>query len=322
MAFNGVPWAITGSQLDTFVMREFANISTRDSEGIHLPGGGKVTALGSPSGNVNIAAGGILLRSFQAPGQSYVGRITSDTVLPIPATSGSSRSDLIIATIRDPDFSPWTAYTDPNQIKFGPYFYPERIVGTGSTVRASQVVSYTAYALARLDIPSGTTNITNSMIVDLRFLAQPRIGFAQALQYGPGTDDFLLLTDTSYRTWPTNTLSVTVPTWATHCLAEITLNSAMTTGNAYADTRINFGGLFGTSVPYDHNQPPSGVAGDDRSGVPHTIFADLDVRSLQGQTVVVKPEAKRAFTGIATNTLWVDSRQQVKFDLRFVERAV
>jgi hypothetical protein len=324
MAFDPVPWAITGSQLDTFVMRELANFATRGSEGIQLPGDLKVTASGT---NVSIDTGGVCILNRQAAGQSYIGRVASPTLVPIPANgTGATVSHLIVATIRDNDFSPWQPWpggTPQNTILYGPYFYPERLSASLSTTKASQLVSYSAYALARVDMPAGTSTVLAGYITDLRNLAQPRIGFAQAVQSGPATEDFLALSETTYRTWPnTNTLGVTVPTWATHCVGQISLNSVMTTGNAYADTRINLGGLFGTAVPYDHNAPPSGVNGDIYNGVPHTVFADIDVRSLQGQTVTCSVQARRAFTATATAPMSVNSKQQVAFDLRFVERTV
>lgn len=305
-------------------MREFASAATRNSQGICLPGDAKVTATGSPSGQVSVAPGGLIIRNFQSPGESYVARIPSATLVNIAPTSGSGRSDLLIGRIRDPDFSPWGPATGwGGTLLFGPYFDLFVVSGVSNvTTKASQVVAYSGVELARIDIPPSTTNITNAMIVPLRALAQPRTGFAAALQSGPTPEDFLTLAETSYVNWPLNSVGVTVPDWATNCMCEITLNQVMTNGNAYADTRINFGGLFSTSVAYDHNQPPSAVNGDVFSGLLHTIYGDIDVTSLQGQTVTVKPEAKRAFTGIALDNMSVNAKQQVKFDFRFVERTV
>lgn len=324
MAVDPVPWAINGSQLDTFVMREFASAATRNSQGIALPGDLKTVATGSPSGQVSVNDGSVVIRNAQSPGESYIGRVASDTLVSISPTSGSGRSDLLMGRIRDPDFSPWGPATSwGGTLLLGPYFDLFVQPGvSGATTKASQVVAYSAVAIARIDIPSSTTNITNAMIVDLRVLAQPRTGFASVLQQGPSPEDYLTLAETSYVNWPLNSIGVTVPEWATNCMCEITLNMVMTTGNAYADTRINFGGLLSTSVPYDHNAPPSNVNGDIYNGIPHIIFGDFDVTSLQGQTVIVKPEAKRAFTGSAVDNMSSNVRQQVKFDLRFVERII
>lgn len=327
MAFNPVPWAITGSALDTFVMRQFANMATRDSEGIQLPGDCKVTATGTASGFVNVAAGGLVIRNVQAAaagdGQSYVGRVTSDTLVAVPPTGGSGRSDLIIATVKDPDFSPWGPWpggTDPNVILYGPYFFPERIPGiSGATTKANQAVAYSAYALARLDIPPGITNILNSMIVDLRGLAQPRNGFARAVQ--PAAVDSLTTSsaDQTFNTFPNNTLAVTVPTWATHCVASIKLNQVRVQGAANFQSRVNIGGL--TGVTSDFNYLGNSINPSFDEGVPFEIFGDIDVRALAGQTVVVQPQSRRTQVG-NNGQVRTDANQQVVYDLMFVERTV
>jgi hypothetical protein len=325
VALDPVPWAISGSQLDTYVMREFAFMALQGARGVALTGHGKVTALGSPSGNVNVAAGGITTPNVQSTrGEQYVGQIASDTVLPIPPTSGSGRSDLIIATFIDPDYAPWQPSGSPGapntSTLFGPYFIPERIPCTSTTTKASQVVSYSAVELARIDIPASTTNITNAMITDLRKLARPRVAFAQGVQQGPGSQENVLVTDTTYKTFPSNTLAVTVPDWATNCLTEVKLENILADGSGDLLMRLNFGGLFSTDVAFDYNAP-AGTPSNWTEGVPMSVFGDVDVRSLQGQTVVLGTQAKRTFTG-NTGALYVRSTERVKFDLRFYEKAI
>lgn len=320
MAVDPVPGFIGGSQVDAYVLREFVNMATRDSEGVQLPTAGKVTATSVPSGSVDIAAGGLVVRNRQAPGQSYVGRIASSTNQAVTPAGGAGKSVLITMTVRDPDFSPWQAYTDPNQILFGPYFYPEVLACSNSTVSASQVVTYSTYAVARIDMPPNTTNITNAMITDLRQLAQPRNGFARAVQQGPGTTDNLTLAQTSWRTWPTNSLGVTVPTWATHMVGSIRLLQVQSDGASDFQARINIGGLTGNGTNFDYNGN-AGTSVGFVEGIAFEIFADINVTSLQGQTVVVQPQAQRTFTA-NTGNIWFNARQQVVFDLMFAERTL
>lgn len=330
MAFDGVPWAVTGSQLDTFVMREFAGIATRFAQGIALPGDFKCTPPGGNSLTVNVAGGGAVIRNAQAAGQSYIGYAQSSTGVTHSATGGSVRSDLIIARVRDPDFSPWTAYSDPNQVLFGPYFEPFIVAGVPSTTtKASQVVSYSALALARVDIPiniNGSSNgITSGMIVDLRPMANARTAVVKTMQ--AATVDTLTTGDTTYRTFPSgNSLSVTVPDWATHCMASVRILSVVV-NNVASDLngRIKFDNgagttVTGTAIQFDYN----GNAGDNFSqiaGVPFEIFADINVTSLQGQTVTVTPQAQRTFV---TNTglITFNTAQQIVYDLTFLERTL
>lgn len=318
MPFDPVPWAISGSQLDAYVMRSLSNIATRDAQGIQLPGNAKVTATATPSGQINIAAGGLVIKNRQAAGQTYVGHIASDTLVPINPTSGVARSDLVVATIRDPDFAPWQPYTDPNQILFGPYFYPEVISGVaGSTTQASQVISYSAVELARIDIPANTTTITNAMITDLRTLSQPRVGTQYDVQ--PVTSTQAVATSaTSFFDWPANSLQVKVPTWATHAQVILTVNGIRANNDGRVDLRANFGGLTGPTSTFDFVRPA--WCNDFVSNI-YQVFGEFNVQALQGQTIILKPQAKRG-SPAGTGTINVDSRQQVAFDVQFAERVV
>jgi hypothetical protein len=213
--------------------------------------------------------------------------------------------------------------TPENTVLFGPYFYPERIPATNTMTRFSQLgLTYTSLALARVDMPPNTTNVLPEYITDLRSLVSPRIGFARALQYGPTTADVLGVGETTYRAFPNNaSLGVTVPPWATHCIGEITLNQVQVDRTAADfEGRIALGGLFGGSVSFDYNgtdwSPVGYIAGQ-----PMSIFGDMDVRSLQGQTVACFPSVRRTFTS-NTGLIRMNAQQQVRFDLMFVERTV
>lgn len=319
MAFDQVPWAISGSQLDAFVMRELANIATRDTEGIQLPGNCKVSATGTPSGQVSIAAGGLIVRNRQAAGQSYVGYAPSSTLVSIAPTAGAGRSDLVVATVRDPDFAPWSPYTDPTDILFGPYFYPEVISGVSSstTTFAATGLTYSALALARIDIPAGTTNITNAMITDLRELAQPRASEAYDIQTVSSTQN-ILTSDTTYKDFPTNPLSVKVPKWATHAQVIITLNQVRCDNDADANFRVNFGGTTGPNVLFSFDKPA--FVTSDYEGTLVQVYAEINVTSMQGTTVTVKPQGQRVAG--PTGNMRMTAQDFVAFQINFSERVV
>jgi hypothetical protein len=320
VAFDLVPWAIEGASTDAALARVLANIASHNAEGVNLPGDFKVSALGTPGPQVSVATGGMVVRNAQAPGESYVGIARSDTLVDIAPTSGASRSDLLIAQVIDPDFAPWQPYTDPNQKLNGPYFQPVIISGVAPSVtKASDVVSYAAYAIARIDIPNSTTNIQDTMIVDLRKLAQPQTSTFKKVVPGPVSQDNLAITDTNWRNWPTGSITVDIPEWATHCLASIRLNQVQvdTHGSDFIG-RVNIGGIAGQGVNFDFNGAPSDPAGVV-SALPFEIFADVDVTSLQGQTVTVKPEVERTYTQ-NTGGIWFTSKQQVIYDLVFYQQ--
>lgn len=319
MAFDAVPWAIGGgAEVSDETARLFANIATRDAQGVALPGDLKVTALGTPGGAVQIAPGGVVIRNVQAPGQSYVGRGGSTTQVAIaPTGSGAGRSDLIIARVRDPDFAPWQPYTDPVQIAAGPYFEPFVISGVSPTTQfASEVVSYSAEALARIDIPASTAAITDAMITPLRRLVSPRTWFAYDLVRATGTQN--LSTSTVFAQWPSNSINVAVPTWATHAQVTAEFQSLVAIGLAYSEHRVVFGGSSGPAFTLD-NDTTTQAGGGER--VPMPITGEFDVRSVQGQTLVLKTEARRISAG-QTSTLRADTRTLIQYDVRFSERVV
>lgn len=323
MAVDPVPWAITGSQMDTFIMRELANFAVQDAEGIQLPGDCKVTASGA---NVAIAPGGVAVDNKQAAGQSYIGRVASSTLVPIPPnSSGATVSYLIVLTVKDPDFSPWQPWpagTPSSTVLFGPYFYPERLAATTATTRAGQLVSYSSLALARVDMPAGATTVQPQYITDLRYLCRPRFGFAQSVFNGPATEDNLAVNQSGFRTFPNNaTMGVTIPTWATHCVATVDIASIAGIGGGDFQGRVNIGGLVSTESSFDYNGGLQTVIPGAVEMIPWSVFGDIDVRSLQGQTVTCQVQARRTYPE-NTGIIRVGSYSQIKFDLRFVERTV
>jgi hypothetical protein len=330
VAVDPVPLAIGQGAVHTDdVWRVAANAFSRDSQGIILPGQAKVTALGSPGLAVNVAAGGLVIRNAQSSGQSYVGRIASTTQVSIAAnTSGATRRDLLIARIIDPDFSPWQPSGSPGapnvSVADGPYFELIVISGVPANTQtlAQAGITYSGVALARIDIPTGTTSangITSAMIVDLRQLAQPRVGFAYDLQSVASTQN-VLITDTTPKDWPLNSLQVYVPRWATH--AQVAIRFAGIKADAAADvnTRVNFAGTAGPDTHFDYNGN-SGTGVGYVEVLPWVAYGEFLVTAVQDSIVTVKGQATRVFTS-NTGNVWVDAQQMLEFDVRFSERAI
>ena len=330
MAFDPVPLAIGGGAVHSDdVMRVAANIFSRDSAGIRRPGDFKVTATGSPSGTVNIAPGGMVLPNVQKPGQSYVGHAPTLTTESRSLTQAGNH--LIVARIIDPEFSPWQPSGTPGapntSVANGPYFEPHVIPGVSATTTlAEQVVTYTAEALALVKNPTGAAAITNEMIVDLRRLAQPRIGFAFDVQQGAPLN-FVTVSEINWHDWPLNSLSVYVPRWATHAQVMVGLHNVAVDAPCDVNLRAVLGNLVGPTSFFDYN----GNAGTGVGFVetrPHMLYAEFDVRAHQGQTLAHKTQAKRDYVagaehvGSNNGNVWYDPYQQTVFDVRFSERVV
>lgn len=324
MAFNPVPFALGGgAQIDADVLRTLTNIATQDTEGINLPGDFRVVALNTPGPKVTIHGGGITIRNAQKAGQSYVGSASSDTDINVSANaSGATRHDLVIARVRDPDFSPWSAYTDPNQILYGPYFEPfvQSGVAAGAASAADAGITYSAVALARLDIPNGTSSITNAMITDLRHLARPRTGLETVhdVQTGPVPDQTLSTSTTSFATWPSNSLAVAIPRWATHAEVGVTLQLSLQNPSV-SEIRVNLGGLTGSAAILDYNGVDTGQGAETQQ---ITAYAVLDVTSVAGTTQTLTTQARRTFTSTATGVVAAGSPEQLIYDVRFRESRV
>lgn len=319
MALVGVPWLVeNGAQVGAEVGRVLANVATRDSQGIALPGDCKITATATASGQVQMAAGGLVVRNQQQAGESYITAARGTTLVSVDPTAGSSRSDLVVVRVKDPDFSPWQTSDVPDSVN-GPYSEPYVIKGVSpTTTKASDVVTYSAVELARIDVPANTTNITNSMIHDLRSLVMPR---SQRTVRGVNNDEqhTFFYADTNWHTWPLSaSFSVFIPPWATHLVYSVALgtivplymNSSATTG--FLRLNVGDGAIVGDSIQWEvdaqNSINPINILNADEYPIP---------ANLRGTTVSVWMEGRRV-TG--TSQIQWNPASSLAMDLNFEER--
>lgn len=245
IGFDPVAFSIDGGSHPASLLRKLAYAATQGAEGIITPLDCKVHQLSSAAGKVNIDTGAIavLNRSTGGQGQTYIASASAQSTLDVDPTSGSARSDLVVVRLEDPQYSPWPAppagtaptyqYTNPVVIKNVP----------ASTISAASLnLGYSAYALARIDIPSGTTNITDAMIKDLRKVARPRTELVHfTVNPVNAIDNGQQLTSSTYVPWPTVLdRAVDIPSWAT----EVTIETIM--GGVRAQATGTWGTLVGT----------------------------------------------------------------------------
>lgn len=323
MAFNGRPWAIENAETNAATARAFANAATQNTQGVNLPGDFKVTSLGTPGLAVNIAPGAMTLVCKQQPGQSYIGTAEEVTQYPIPANnSGTTVHHLLIGRVRDPDFSPWTAYTDTNQILYGPYFEPYLISGVGATTtEAYQVaaINYTAEAIARISMPANAQSVLPQYITPLTRLARPRSDFDADVK-PVTTTQFMLTTHTAWRDWPTEAAwPQTVPAWATEALAEIEVNGIKADAPGDVDLRLAFGAKTSSVAAYFDYNGNAGTSVGYVEVLPRTAFAKFSVADMAGGTYTLKLQGMRTFTQ-NTGNVWVDQQQQVRMRVTYRER--
>lgn len=174
--WDPTPWVVTDADISPEMARLVAYTASGGAEGIIEPPDLRVRALSTPGNRVRVAPGGALLRNRYSGGgqQTYALRNAVQHESPIITATGSSggRTDLVVARVLDPNYE-GSAPPDPNDFQ---YARTEIIEGVPSNTRSALDLNlnFPAIALARINIPSSTATITNSMITDLRHVANPR----------------------------------------------------------------------------------------------------------------------------------------------------
>ncbi|MDK8345424.1 hypothetical protein QP868_02295 [Brevibacterium sp. UMB1308A] len=171
MALVGVPWAIGGgadNPVEGARMSTFG--ATGGARGVLGATDMRVTALPVPGTAVRVHMGGGVTPNDYLPApaygsQSYVVREESSTDVPVPATgSAGGATRYLIVRITDPQYGGQA----PSNVEDGPYndyALVSKLTGLG----------YPFIPLAKITQPASTGTITNSMITDIREVANPRV---------------------------------------------------------------------------------------------------------------------------------------------------
>lgn len=176
--FDPVAWSVDGGKHRGELLRVLAFAATAGSEGIVTTTDCKVHQLATPGPQIEIDAGALLIRNRSANvrNQTYIANGRTPTQLDVTQTGGSARQDLVVVRIEDPQYGSGFPKPPVGQEADWQYVKPFIIQGVpaGTTSAAALNLGYPAVALARLEIPAGTSVITNAMVRDLRQVAQPR----------------------------------------------------------------------------------------------------------------------------------------------------
>ena len=326
--FQPAAWAIDGARHQGELARFALYAATGGAEGIVEATDLKVHQLTTPGTQVVIDAGGALVknRSASQRNQTYGLNGRLESRVDVAATGGSLRRDLVCVRPKDPQYAPWTSVVgggDPLTFQYVEPFIVQN-VPAGTTTAASLNLGYTALELARLEIPAGTTNITDAMIVDLRKLAQPRRDpFFERYDHAAGvaTRDYSGNLNTYVRV-PTDVAfaSLVVPTWATRATVRVNITGLqIITGNLAGAWRYKMtGGSPSTSVYTKETYVNEQIFG---AGTRHSYEISSEVAipaAMRGFTLQGNPEWKR--TGGA-GTLRTSPDTQVVVDIVWLEVA-
>lgn len=293
MAVDPVPYVVHGAKHSADVFRQTLHDSTSGAEGISLPSNLRVRQTNTPSAQVRVAPGGLLINNTYSggAGQSYAGRVASETLVTVPASdSTGSKSWYIIFRTQDPQFG-GPAPTDP---LVGPYSFLE-------CVSTSATVSDPHYRLAKVVVPASTATVTSAMITDLREMANPRIRVVNRARPSVATDTAMVLNSTTGEFFPGNagasggTQEIDVPVWATRMIVEaMWIGVEYSAGtNSYGKYWIEYGINADKYITQDFAFNSPGTAADGmRANWPLSDDRHVPV-AMRGNTGVFSFVAKR-----------------------------
>lgn len=345
MALTSAPWALDGARTPASVARLAARAAVKQS-GIINPGDMKVLQLAVPGDGVRISAGGAVLenRYISNSGQAYVVEATSEEILDADDNfsgiigNGTTQSHLICVTIGDPQYttSGHAWFTEAMQLDL--IANPENALdfqyvrawviknvpaGTTRIEDLGAPPSFPCYALARIDVPSGSGSITSGMIVDLREVVNARSKVFQTHVAISTPDPLSVPAAFTYETWPDNSdVSVYIPPWATKVYVQGYIYGFVQGSNVQADApmRVALRKSDGTFV-----------AANQQTVYYHDLAGENQMVNLAGPISI--PAAQRGTTcrfsteASYSNTsqnllLATTTRTSVSLTLRFVEEAV
>jgi hypothetical protein len=316
VTFQTPAWMVDGGAvLNGNFLRMVLAAATAQQQGVVGPLDCIVTQTAVASPGILISAGSVIVLGQEAVQQgSYMGEnVGNDATLTIAPTGGSVRSDLIVVRAEDPTFaaSPWGGPAS------GQILFPRVISGVSNTTTVPPG-GISAIALARIDIPVSTTNITNAMIVDVRQVAIPPVASAILTQAGPGVASNSGSTSTPVQ-WPTGAVwSVAIPTWATRMTAQWTVAEVLWNGTN--NVRGFIYPVIGASVgapTVTFNQPLISFASTE-TDARHTFIGGGTVSipaSIRGTTQTVQMAQKT--DGVQVGTMAFNEGSFVTLDYTF-----
>lgn len=319
IGFDPVAWGIDGGRHNAELMRVETYAKTSGEQGIVSLDDCKVHQLSTPGSQIAIDPGAVLVRNGHpnVRNQTYVANARSETRLDVtPTTSAGPRSDLVILRIEDPAYG-WprpSAELAPTYQYVRPFIIQNVPANTTSFDQLNE--DYAAYALARLDIPSSTSTITDNMIKNLREVALPR---TRRVVRGVNNQDVYTLywDDTAWHDWPSYAnWNIPTPRWATHMVFTLGLGGIVP---LYADPtlgylRLNIGAgkILGDSVEWRIDSaggPPQTILNADEYAIPANV---------RGTTQPFKLEARKV-SG-TSDLRWIPA-SSLSLDITFEERA-
>jgi len=315
MALDGVPWfiGVAGVEHSADVARALAYSATGGQDGIAAAGDFKVMPYSTPAGGVRIMPGSAAMvnRYQQNSKESYIGKKETVSYLPIrPTTSAGGRTDLVIATIRDPQQRTYSDWSESKKNDYE-YFRFEVIEGVHAGAQHISNRDYPSIALARINIPASTGTITSSMITDLRRMTVTRTDRRQYIRT-PGTD--LNMAVSGYGEFPKGVgVTLEVPQWATRLSVVTHFSGLELTGPKATQSVAGFRGRFGGTQDLQNTI----VKVDQGQRIQHTNAAQFAIPAAwRGMEVKFNVDARHVS---GTGAIQADYQSTIIYDVEFAE---
>jgi hypothetical protein len=249
MALIQPPLMVNGAVHSAQIMRMMARNLARASQGVVEGDDLKVTQMTTPGAGVSVLDGASIITGATSRSQgSYTLFNVGAATVPIAPTGASARYDLICLRVEDPEYE---GTKNPASEDIG---YFQVIPGVTSTTVAPPA-GYSAIALARVAIPANTQTITNSMITDLRRVANPRRERVLHTAF-PASRTQITTKDGKWHDWPTMARwSIAVPSWAVSAKVIITVAGArFYTNDVYGKMQTVLGTVEGDDTIIDDDE--------------------------------------------------------------------
>jgi len=325
IGFDPVAYSIDGGLHPGLLLRTAQYAATGGAEGVVSAQDCRVHQLATPGRGIAIDPGAINIRneSGTSRNQTYVANASELTTLDGPTSTTVKRSYVVLVRIEDPEFG----WPQPNETDALDHQYTKPIFHgpvPESTTHASQLnLDYSAYALARIDIPANTTTITDAMITDLREVANPlRRPKLTAVSLTSATADHAVNQD-SWQNWPSAAAPFKVPNWATEMIIRVRVSGIWTdTGAVGASLRAVYSPFNGAIVAATATTPVIETTAsaqrrqyqiDDQIPLPASVRGTTQYIYTQG--------AKFPGTAGGSGRLIAGNGTRVVYDIEFLQTA-
>ena len=314
MALHPTPIATTGAEHTAQQFRMMIKDLARDQQGVTSATDLRVTALETPGAGVQIGNGSATIAGKVSPIQGHYNayNIGVDTV-PISATGGTPRSDMLILRVEDPEYE-GTRVPGVDPLVFWDVI--PNVSSSATTVPAG----YSAIPLARIDMEASTATITNAMITDLRKITNPRRERFVQPYYAQDPRVEISGTSEVWRNFPNVVMhEIPIPSWAADGKIVFTAGGIrLVDGNVFGGFRYMLG-IFEAAqwVSIDDNQG----SGPRRLGA-LMMVDNINLKGVVGASMrgTTQPFRPRMRTRAANNgKIGVDGATSFTIDVEFTE---